>query len=151
MTASRSRTFAFVMGALMAGAIAQAQQPPPPNAKPAAASAPSTPSASHSAQKAAADGKPAAARAVETSAVTKPADPSPELLRDARNAGFRTQEVRGNLMFCRVAVELGSNFPVRTCYNEEQVKIKIHEYQTQRNQLEQQRFLPTQCSPQPHC
>jgi hypothetical protein len=39
-------------------------------------------------------------------------------------------------MFCRTAKELGSNFPVRTCYDAQQVKIKIHEYQTERGQLE---------------
>lgn len=104
MTASRLLVFVFVSGALMAGAIAQAQQKSQ-SPKPAAA------------------------------ATQKAVDPSPTLLRDARNAGFRPEHIRGALMFCRTEKELGSNFPVRTCYNEAQVKIKIEEYQVERNQL----------------
>ena len=58
-------------------------------------------------------------------------------MKDARNAGFKPEKIRGSLMFCRTAVELGSNFPVRTCYNAQQVTQKIQEYQTERNQLQQ--------------
>jgi len=118
MTASRLRTFMFVMGALLAGAIAQAQQPAPAASQPAAT-------------------KAAAAQPVKTAAAQKPADPSPQLIKDAANAGFRLEHIRGVAMFCRTAVELGSNFPVRTCYDEDQVKIKIQEYAAQRNQMEQ--------------
>lgn len=117
MTTLRLRVFVFVTGALMAGAIAQAQQPAQ-SSKAAAAKSP-------------------AAQPLKTAAAQKPADPSPTLLRDAANAGFRPEHIRGTVMFCRTATELGSNFPVRTCYNEEQVKIKIEEYQRQRNQLDQ--------------
>lgn len=72
----------------------------------------------------------------------KAADPSPTFLRDASNAGFRPERIRGVLMFCRTAKELGSNFAVRTCYNEEQTKIKIEEYQAERNELEHANPLP---------
>lgn len=120
MKASRLRTFVFVTGALMVGGMAQAQQTP--QASKSTTTAASAPGASQPTPKSAAD--------------SKAADPSPILLRDAANAGFKPQHIRGTLMFCRTATELGSNFPVRTCYNEQQVKIKIEEYQTERNQLE---------------
>lgn len=120
MKASGLRTFVFVTGALMVGAIAQAQQPS--QASKTTTAAASTPAASQPTAKSAAD--------------SKAADPSATLLRDAANAGFKPEHIRGSLMFCRTATELGSNFPVRTCYNEEQVKIKIEEYRTERNQLE---------------
>lgn len=112
MTASGLRASVVLACALLVGATAQAQQP---------------------AQKAAATA--AKAEPVTTAAAQKPADPSPVLLRDAQNAGFRLEHVRGVVMFCRTAKELGSNFAVRTCYDEQQTKIKIQEYQAQRNQL----------------
>jgi hypothetical protein len=108
-----------------------------------------TQSAAQVAQKAAADSKAnagssatadsnttadAKATASAAAAAQKKADDL--LIRDARNAGFKPENIRGNRMFCRTATELGSSFPVRTCYNEDQVKIKIQEYQAQRNQME---------------
>jgi hypothetical protein len=136
MTASRSHSFLFVTGALMmAAAVAQAQQPQQSSNSATAAAAP-TAAASQPAQKAA-DTKAAAAQPAKTASAQKTDDPSPTLIRDAANAGFRLEHIRGNVMFCRTATELGSNFPVRTCYNEEQTKIKIEEYRTERNQLEE--------------
>jgi hypothetical protein len=113
MTASRLAGFLLVTGALLAAAVAQAQNPK------------------------AADDKAAQAQPVKAVAAQKPAGPSPQLLRDARNAGFRPETIRGAQMFCRTEKELGSNFPVRTCYDEDQVKIKIEQYQAERNQLQQ--------------
>jgi len=111
--------------ATMAAAVALAQQAP--------SSSPTTQPAAQPAQKTAADSKATAPAAAAAAAQKKAAD---QLIRDARNAGFKPQKVGGNLMFCRTATELGSSFPVRTCYNEDQVRIKIQEYQAQRQQLE---------------
>ena len=77
------------------------------------------------------------------SSAQEAAAPSPVLLRDARNAGFTPETVRGTLMFCRIAKELGSNFQVKTCYNEDQVKLKIQEYQAERNELDRVTKIPT--------
>ena len=71
------------------------------------------------------------------------AAPAPVLLRDAANAGFKPENIRGTLMYCRIAKELGSNFPVKTCYNEDQVKLKIQEYQAERNELDRITKIPT--------
>ena len=126
MTSSRLRMGLLAVCATMAGAVALAQQ--------ATNSSQATPPAAQSAQKTAADSKTTTNAAATAAAAQKKAEDL--LIRDARNAGFKPEKVRGNLMFCRTATELGSSFPVRTCYNEDQVKIKIQEYQAQRQQLE---------------
>lgn len=133
MTASVSRTFVLLAGALMVGAIAQAQQPSQSSSSTATRPAQA---ASAPAKSAAADNKSAAARPTKTAAAQK-SDEDAQLMKDARDAGFRPEKIRGNLMFCRTAVELGSSFPVRTCYNEYQVRQKIQEYETERTQLQQ--------------
>lgn len=134
MTASRLQSLLFLAGVLLVGALAYAQQPLP-GTKPAPAAS-AAPAASQPAQAAASGSTASQAQPVKTTA-QKPADPDAQLIKDARNAGFKPKTVHGALMFCRTAIELGSNFPVRTCYDEDQVRIKIHEYQTERNQLQQ--------------
>jgi hypothetical protein len=128
---SRLHKVMFAACATMAAALALAQQAP--STSPATAQA-NTQAAAQPAQKTAADSKGADAQAADAAAAKKKADEV--LLRDARNAGFKPEMIRGNRMFCRTATELGSSFPVRTCYDEEQVKIKIQEYQAQRNQMQ---------------
>ena len=140
MTASKLplpklRLFPFVAGALLAGGFAQAQQPASNSSTPAAAAP--APAATQPARNPATDAKASEARPTRTAQAGKPPDSTARLIRDARSAGFKPERVKGTLMFCRMAKELGSNFPVRTCYDEQQTKIKIHQYQTQRNQLEQ--------------
>lgn len=131
---------AIAVGALMIGAVALAQQVAP--ASKSATTAPS--SATTGAQSAvnAASGKAAGTPIIKSASAQTPADLSAQLIKDARDAGFKPTHVRGALMFCRTAIELGSNFPVRTCYNEQQVAVKIQEYQAQRDQLRGKRFLP---------
>ena len=138
---SRLHRVLFVASATLAASLALAQQAssssqaaPQSAAQPAAASSPA-------AQKTDADANAATSKAA-ADAAQKKADEV--LLRDARNAGFKPEQIRGNRMFCRTATEIGSNFPVRTCYNEDQVKIKIQEYQTERNEMEASRNLGSQ-------
>lgn len=135
MTPSRLHSLVFVTGALLAAVIAQAQQPAQSSSAaattPAASAAVASPVQTTSASTAAATQSTDAAAAQKAAAA--------KLVNDARNAGFRPEMIRGTQMFCRTAKELGSNFPVRTCYDADQVKIKIQEYAEQRNQLEQAR------------
>src|SRR5581483_9863907 len=108
--------------ATMAAAVVLAQQA-------SNSSQTTTQSAAQSAQKAAADSQANADAKATASAAAAAAQKKADdlLIRDARNAGFKPEDIRGNRMFCRTATELGSSFPVRTCYNEDQVKIKIQE------------------------
>ena|SRR5579883_1243270 len=140
MTACKLRKLVlFLASATLATVLAQAQQPSQGSQAPAQVAASSKPATSPSAGKAALASDSASAKAAASA--KKPADPDAQLIKDARNAGFKPEMIRGTQMFCRTAVELGSHFPVRTCYDEDQVKIKIHEYQTERNQLEQMHNL----------
>ena len=140
MTASRLCILGFVTAGLLVTALAQAQQPSPASkTATAAAQSPAT-AAAQPAPKAI--GRATEARPARSASAEKPTDVSAQLIRDARDAGFKPTQVRGSLMYCRTAVELGSNFPVRTCYNEQQTKVKIEEYRAQRRQLQQGRFLP---------
>src|SRR5512146_830637 len=139
MTASGLRTFVLLAAPSAPGADVppqQASQAPPSPASPPRQTA------SQPATKAAADTKSPDAQPTKTAAAQN-SDSDAQLIKDARSAGFKPMQVRGSLMYCRTAVELGSSFPVRTCYNAQQVKIKIHEYQTQRNQLEQMHNIGT--------
>jgi len=122
---SRLQKVLFAACATMVATLALAQQAP--NSSQSA-----TQSAAQPAQKTVADTK---ATASDTAAAAAAKKADEVLLRDARNAGFKPEQIRGNRMFCRTATEIGSNFPVRTCYNEDQVKIKIQEYQAERNEM----------------
>lgn len=126
MAVSRLRTLLFAAGALVVGAGAQAGQS---STAPAAAASVAAASAG---QKAVAD----KAAAAQSAAAKKAADAAAILVRDARNAGFTAENIHGAQMFCRLDTELGSRFLVKTCYDELQVRIKIEQYQTQRNELE---------------
>lgn len=129
MAGSRLSTLLFMASALAVWAGAQARQSA---TAPAAAS---SAVASSTTQKAVAD-KATATQSPESAAAKKAADAAAQLIRDARNAGFTAENINGAQMFCRLDTELGSRFLVKTCYDELQVRIKIDQYRTQRNELE---------------
>lgn len=125
MAVSRLGTLLVATGALIVATGVRAQQSAAPATAPNGA-------ASSPGQKAVAD-KVAAA---QSAAARRAADAAAVLVRDARNAGFTAENINGTQMFCRLDTELGSRFLVKTCYDELQVRIKIQQYQTQRNELE---------------
>lgn len=137
-TSTFRRVVLSLAGAMAVAVLAQAQQVPKDSKATAETAAPSTTVPAKDAQP-----------TKVASAAQKAADPSAVLLRDATNAGFKPEQVRGHLMFCRTTTEVGSRFPVRTCYDEEHMKIKIQEYQAQRDQMQQHRGFPQLCNP-PH-
>lgn len=123
MTFSGVGPMLFAAGALIVGAGAHARQ---------SSTAPAAAATSAAAQK----GVPDKAAAAQSAAAKRAADAAAVLVRDARNAGFTAENINGTQMFCRLDTELGSRFLVKTCYDELQVRIKIAQYQTQRNELE---------------
>lgn len=143
MTTLKLRFLVATAATMMAVTLVQAQNAdqskpattPTARSSSTAAQSAATP-ASSSATKPAAAAKPAAVQTAASTTSVKD-ESGAQLIKDARNAGFKPEMIRGNQMFCRTAIELGSNFPVRTCYDADDVKIKIQEYQAQRNQLEQ--------------
>jgi hypothetical protein len=130
MAISRLNTLPFVATALAAWAGAQAQQS---STAPAAAS---NTAVSSTSQKAVTDKATATQSAGSAAAAKRAADADAVLIRDARNAGFTAENINGARMFCRLDDETGSRFLVKTCYDELQVRIKIDQYRTQRNELE---------------
>ena len=129
MAVIRLGTLLLVAGALIVGTSVEAGQ----SATAPAASASEV--ASPAAQKPMAD-KATAARSTKSAAAKKGVDLAAVLIRDARNAGFTAENVGGTQMFCRLEAELESRFLVKTCYDEVQVRIKIEQYRTERNELE---------------
>lgn len=75
---------------------------------------------------------------------TAKTDPSAQLTKAARLAGFEPHTRHGVTLYCKSEVELGSAFPVKTCYDAIQMKIKLGQYQTERDQLRQARGLNPQ-------
>ena len=137
----------FVAGAMTAAVLAQAQQVPKDSKPAAQAAVPSTSATATPVNASATDVKAKASQPLkEASTSQKPADDSVVFLRDVANAGFKPEHVRGNLMYCRTTTEIGSNFPVKTCYNEEQVRVKISEYQAERMEMQRKGTLPQFCN-----
>jgi hypothetical protein len=125
MTLSKYRNVT-ILGALLAlGGVASAQQPgdatTPPSAPAPNASAPppSTPTS-------------AAATAAKPPA--KP-DPSAEVLKKARENGYRAKLRRGQTLFCREETEIGSHFSKENCIDENQLEVVLLRRQEQRDQM----------------
>jgi len=129
----------FVACAMTAAVLAQAQQAPKDSKPAASAASASAPAVNQSAT----DSKD---KAIKGASAQKAADDSAVFLRDVANAGFKPEHVRGNLMYCRTTTEIGSNFPVKTCYNDEQVRVKISEYQAERMEMQRKGALPQFCN-----
>ena len=129
----------FVACAMTAAVLAQPQQAPKDSKPAASAASASAPAVNQGAT----DSKD---KPIKQASAQKAADDSAVFLRDVANAGFKPEHVRGNLMYCRTTTEIGSNFPVKTCYNDEQVRVKISEYQAERMEMQRKGALPQFCN-----
>lgn len=135
MTASKFG-ISIAMAALLAGAaVGQAQQA---QKKPLAVQ---VGAAAISSTTTAAASKPAASApsAAKASADTQTSDSGlpVEVLREARDDGYRPI-TRGKVtLYCKSEIIVGSAFPIRTCYNADRLKVVLHQDQEQRMQLEQ--------------
>ena len=80
---------------------------------------------------------PPGATATESAAAqtTTSTGPSPDLLRKARAAGFKTEVHNGTTVFCEETAEIGSHFKTKKCLNEEQVGLTLERRQTTKDQL----------------
>ena len=71
-----------------------------------------------------------------------PAQPSEDGLsieerREARDDGFTPMTRHNVTLYCKSEILVGSAFPIRTCYNSDRLKAVLHQYDTQRTQLQQ--------------
>ncbi len=103
----------LAMGGILSAA-AMAQQPAPSST----ASPPSAPPASS---------------AATTPADAKPASPSPDTLKKARSAGYRTKVKSGQTVFCKTEAEIGSHFSEEKCIGETQLLMVLDRAQQQRD------------------
>jgi hypothetical protein len=63
------------------------------------------------------------------------AGPSADILRSARNAGFKIKIADGKWHFCKTEAPIGSRFTSESCMSEEQVTLFLSRAQDQREKL----------------
>ena len=66
------------------------------------------------------------------------AEPSPELLKQARREGFRPKKRDGVTKFCHTDAPLGTRFESETCVDEAHLKMLVEQREDTRNLLRQQ-------------
>jgi hypothetical protein len=76
---------------------------------------------------------PPASSAATTPADAKPASPSPDTLKKARSAGYRTKVKSGQTVFCKTEAEIGSHFSEEKCIGETQLLMVLDRAQQQRD------------------
>lgn len=62
---------------------------------------------------------------------------TPEMLREAQDEGLKPVTRHKVTFYCKSEIIVGSAFPIRTCYNEDQLKVVLQQHQTERMQLQQ--------------
>jgi hypothetical protein len=91
--------------------------------------------ASSSAQSTAASPQPAATNAHSLATVVVNGGPSADILRSARNAGYKIKIANGTTHFCKTEAPIGTRFTSESCVNEEQLTLVLRRAQEQRDQL----------------
>src|SRR5512146_2768828 len=139
VNASKSRMALATAVLLAAAAVGQAQQPEAQKAEARQATQPGA------AASAAANGKAAGSSAAQSpaSAQSSVAAQAPasglsaELIKEARDDGFKPVTRHDVTLYCKSEIEVGSRFPIHTCYNEDRLKVVLQQYRAERMQLEQ--------------
>jgi hypothetical protein len=67
----------------------------------------------------------------------KPTVPSPDTVKKAKSAGYRAKLKKGETLFCKEEVEIGSHFAAEHCIDENQLAMVLEREQAQRDQLSQ--------------
>jgi hypothetical protein len=112
-----------------------AQSPAASSAPPAAATS-SSASTPQSTTSSAAPASSSAASSSASSTDSAPAGPSPDLIKKARNEGFKPEvQKNGETMYCYKDASLGTRFETKKCINADQLKAEIQRRQDQRDSL----------------
>jgi hypothetical protein len=127
MAASAIRAL-FMIGAIVGAATSVSAQTPPDASKPADATA-AAPSSST------ADATTAATPPSTPAAAEKPAGPSADTIKKAREAGLKPEIRKGVTVFCREDANIGSRFTTKKCIDESQLDEFIVMRQSQQDQL----------------
>jgi hypothetical protein len=135
----------FILTSFAAVNAAGAQQPStdtpagaqsePPKAQSQPKQESTAPTAASSDQSTATGPQPAASSAHSLATVVVNGGPSADILRSARNAGFKVKIANGTTRFCRTEAPVGTRFASESCISEEQFSLLLHRAQDQRDQL----------------
>ncbi|GAC1302664.1 MAG: hypothetical protein NVSMB10_03870 [Steroidobacteraceae bacterium] len=64
------------------------------------------------------------------------ADPSPDLLKQARAAGFKPEKRNGVTRYCVESADIGTRFSTKKCYDEDRLAMILQQRQLQREQTQ---------------
>jgi hypothetical protein len=71
-----------------------------------------------------------------SSAKSQNMGPSADILRSARNAGFKIKKVNGTVGFCKSETTVGTHFVSESCISEQQLSLLLERAQAQRDGLQ---------------
>ena len=103
-----------------------------------AAPASSTATSSQTAPAAAGTDSAASAAKPASAATDASADPSPELVKQARREGFTPKKRDGVTKFCQKSAKMNTHFETETCVDEAHLKMLVEQREDQRNLMRQQ-------------
>jgi hypothetical protein len=134
---------AFILASLALAGVVRAQQPNADDAAkaqsgPAQSQVQQSPTAetvSPSDHASPSTPPPAASKPPALTTIVVNGGPSSDILRSARNAGFKIKIANGTTHFCKTAAPLGSRFASESCMNEQQVTLFLSRAQDQRDTL----------------
>jgi hypothetical protein len=138
----------FILASFAVGSVVRAQQPNPDDAagvqsgQPQAKQAPTAetlspgdhPSTS-SPPVSASNSPPAENKPPSLTTIVVNGGPSADILRSARNAGFKIKIANGTTHFCKTGAPIGTHFVSESCMNEQQVTLFLSRAQDQRDTL----------------
>jgi hypothetical protein len=125
----RSRnSLVLILATFAVAGIVRAEEP---NADDAAATA----ALIAKANAAASHSQPEANKAASVTTIVVNGGPSSDILRSARNAGFKIKIANGKTHFCKTEAPIGSHFVSESCMNEQQVTLFLSRAQDQRDTL----------------
>jgi hypothetical protein len=84
---------------------------------------------------AASESRPAENKPPSVTTIVVNGGPSADILRSARNAGFKIKIAEGKTHFCKTQAPIGSHFVSESCMNEQQVTLFLSRAQGQRDTL----------------
>jgi len=134
----------FALTSFAIVSVIGAQQPPsaddparaqPAQPQPQAKQTPTAESTSTSDQPSAPSPEPAASSSQSLTTVHVYGGPSADILRSARNAGFKIKIANGTTHFCKSGAPVGTRFVSESCMNEQQVTLWLSRAQDQRDTL----------------
>jgi hypothetical protein len=136
-------TLALLVASVLAAGAADAQEPKTDvpekgQAEQTRAPANSTPAetAGGVEQSTKADGAKTASNSTPLQTIVVNGGPSADILRSARNAGFKIKVVDGKTHFCKTEATIGSRFSSESCMNEQQVTLWLDRAQDQREKIQ---------------